>query len=614
MRCSPLLLLALTGCSGFSLTNLDDGVPPGTCQLAVPPPPPIPVDETCGVIPTVSDPWRWREEWSFLGAADGAENSSYTPPLVARLADTNADGALTEADHPVIVMIAFPADLSGVREGSVIAVDGVTHEVLWETAGVYYGTGHAIGDVTGDGRPDIVVFDAGRRAILLDADGQQIWRTRVSTDSIYPQSTIADVDGDGWPEVIADNHVLDGRTGEPVAELTTRSNLPYTMPAVGDVDLDGKQEIVYGNALHAHDGTVRWRASFAGDYGHFPAILNADDDPEGEILMVGASRFTLFEPDGTVIYSNPLPRRGGSAPCVGDFDGDGASEIGIGMTSGNLSPDPALFQVVELDGAVRWSVEVTDQSGIAGCSAYDFDGDGALEILYADEVAVRVFDGATGETLLSTTDHASGTVYEYPVIADVDMDGATEILSVRSNDANFPLLTVLGHDGPGWAPAGPVWPLHDFAVTNIGPDGVIPDAPPLYWVEHNTYRARPVIDESPYDFRAAITDVCVTGCQDDGLVRVNVQAHSAGPAAVPGGVGVTLYAVRPEGREALETQTLAAMAPGRVVNLVFEVALGELREAELAVRIDDIGTGSGLFPECDDTNNDDVWGPVSCVD
>src|SRR5690606_37884161 len=107
---------------------------------------------------------------------------------------------------------------------------------------------------------------------------------------------------------------------------------------------------------------------------------------------------------------------------------------------------------------------------------------------------------------------ASGTVYEYPVVADVDMDGHAELLVVRSNEPDLPLLTVIGHAGAGFAPAGVAWPLHDYAVTNATPEGRVPQAAPLYWVEHNTYRARPVIDASPIDFAVEIVDVCVAEC------------------------------------------------------------------------------------------------------
>ena len=59
-------------------------------------------------------------------------------------------------------------------------------------------------------------------------------------------------------------------------------------------------------------------------------------------------------------------------PCVADFDGDGQAEIAWASSS--------LFNMFELDGSVLWTRSVTDASGLAACSGYDIDGDGAYEV------------------------------------------------------------------------------------------------------------------------------------------------------------------------------------------------------------------------------------------
>ncbi|MCO4747582.1 MAG: hypothetical protein KC912_22465 [Proteobacteria bacterium] len=585
-----------------------------TCFLDISSAVPPTIDPECGAVDEVVDPWNVVEEWNFFGATGNnvVENSSYAPPLVARLTDTDGNGRITEDDHPNIVMVTFPTDLSGTREGSITVLDGVTEEVLWQTPGAFYASSHAIADVTGDGLPNVIAFDAGGRVMALDNEGEVLWTSHHSVASPYPVATIADLDADGRPEVIADNLVLHGVNGNLSFELVVDRDIPYTMPVVGDIDLDGMQEIIYGNAVHRVGGEVMWDTNLSGGYGHFSAILNADDDPEGEILMVGANRMVFFDTDGSELYRNDMARRGGSAPCIGDFDGDGESEIGIGGTDGNLSSDPALFQVYEIDGTLNWSREVSDQSGIAGCSGYDFDGDGAIEIVYADEGEFFIFDGETGYVRWSTTNHASGTVYEYPVIADVDLDGSAEILYVRSNDEEMPLLSVLGHVDNGWAAAGETWSMHDFAVTNVSDDGSVPDAPPLYWLEHNTFRTRPIIDATPVDLEAQMVDVCVVGCANDSLVRIAAQISNGGAEASPEGLGVTLYTSTPIGDEVIETVWLDGINAGAIVNLTFETTLTAIDGGDLYIRVDDIGTGSGMFSECEEDDNVAVWGAVTC--
>lgn len=611
-----LLALSLIACHSDIGLSEDIGPEPGAvCRPDISSAVAPEIDPTCGEVPDIADPWNVHEEWNFFAATgnDQVENSSYSPPLVARLTDTDGNGVIDELDHPNIVMVTFPSNLATTREGSILVLDGVTREVLWQAPGVYYATGHAVADVTADGYPNVVAFDPGRRVVLFDHEGHEVWTSRESTDGMYPQATVADLDADGHPEVLADNLVLDGATGRLLFELRTDNDVPYTMPIVADIDLDGTQEVIYGNTVHQHDGSVMWDTNLSGGYGHFGAVLNADDDPEAEILMVAATRMVFFDTDGRELYRNDMARRGGSAPCIGDFDGDGASEIGIGGTDGNLSGDPALFQVYEIDGTLVWSRPVEDKSGIAGCSGYDFDGDGAIELVYADEKELFIFDGATGDVRWSTTDHASGTVYEYPVVADVDLDGSAEVLFVRSNDETMPLLSVLGHVDSEWAAAGTTWAIHDFAVTNLGEDGHVPTAPPLYWLEHNTFRTRPVIDITPIDLEAQIVDVCADACNDDSMVRIAAQVSNGGTVATPEGVSAALYIDTPEGPVAVEVRELDPVLPGAVVNLTFDITWSWAKLGDLYLRVDDIGTGSGAYAECDEDDNVAVWGAVSCT-
>ncbi len=135
---------------------------------------------------------------------------------------------------------------------------------------------------------------------------------------------------------------------------------------------------------------------------------------------------------------------------------------------------------------------MNDTSGLAWCSGHDVDNDGALEILFADQDTFKIFDGATGATNYVNSDHASGTVFEYPTVADLDSDGHTEIVLVSNYGATWGLMAALEHDGDGWPAAGSTWGLHDFAITNLNSDGSVPRNPEPYWTKYNVYRARRV--------------------------------------------------------------------------------------------------------------------------
>ena len=114
-----------------------------------------------------------------------------------------------------------------------------------------------------------------------------------------------------------------------------------------------------------------------GTYGHWSAIINADADPEAEIVMVGAGRMVVYEHDGTVIRDSDAGDIAASPICAADFDGDGATEVAWASKGA--------FHVYDLDGKEVWRRSISDISGLSGCSGYDIDGDGAYEIMYADE-------------------------------------------------------------------------------------------------------------------------------------------------------------------------------------------------------------------------------------
>ena len=73
----------------------------------------------------------------------------------------------------------------------------------------------------------------------------------------------------------------------------------------------------------------------------------------------------------------PVDVYGRPSPNFADFDGDGDAEIAWASSS--------QFNMFELDGSIKWTQYVVDASGLASCSGYDINGDGAYEVLFADE-------------------------------------------------------------------------------------------------------------------------------------------------------------------------------------------------------------------------------------
>lgn len=117
-----------------------------------------------------------------------------------------------------------------------------------------------VADVNGDGRPEVAFDDYGGNVYLLNANGGLLWFNAGVTPQApngsgadFAAPVLADVTGDGRPEVIASDsnwHVkaFDATTGAVVADTGTTFPV-WGSPAVGDIDGDGTNEVVAGSAV-----------------------------------------------------------------------------------------------------------------------------------------------------------------------------------------------------------------------------------------------------------------------------------------------------------------------------------------------------------------------------
>lgn len=586
-----------------------------TCEVETAAAGTVGIDDTC-LAPdvVVTDPWDVTIEWQWSHVASSPSiRQVISVPVVGHLVDTNTDGTVDLADTPVVVVVAFDYATYG-SAGVLVALDGATGAELWTVSGLNPWHGVALADVDGDGWTDVLAIDSSQRPVAYRGDGSVLWTSSAtvgSAYSYYPQVAVADLDADGVPEVLAQDIVVDGATGAlELNGLGPVGSIPYWIPTAADLDQDGDQEIIHGDAVYDSAGNFLWSSSFAGSYGHWAAVIDYDGDPEGEVVMIGGGVLGVYDPDGTELVRQSVSASQPGAPCVADFDGDGSAEIA--WASANV------LQMAELSGTVVWSQAIDDSSGLAACSGYDVDGDGIYEILYADQHTFYILDGATGATRFSQGGHASGTLWEYPSVADIDNDGSAEIL-IGSNDFSFSGwsgITVFGHNGSGWMKAGPTWHTHDFAVTNIESDGSVPATPDPWWQVYNVYRARPAVDTAAMNLTPEFLDVCAASCASGGLVEATVVLANDGGVASEADVSVALYADDGGVLSLIERQVRsAAVSPGeQTESLLFTFPVEQLGSDGLVAVVDDDGTGVGLGDqdECDESDNVVAWTEPVC--
>ncbi|MEZ4340537.1 MAG: VCBS repeat-containing protein [Sandaracinaceae bacterium] len=99
---------------------------------------------------------------------------------------------------------------------------------------------------------------------------------------------------------------------------------------------------------------------------------------------------------------------------------------------------------------------------------FDFEGDGAAEVVYADENSFRIFDGRTGRVLYQDDCTSSNTRLEMPIV-DVDNDGKSEVVIPEPNRSSVDLggIEIWEDAENNWVRTRRVWNQHTYHVTNI---------------------------------------------------------------------------------------------------------------------------------------------------
>lgn len=429
---------------------------------------------------------------------------------------------------------------------------------------------------------------------------------------------LADMDGDGSVEVVVGSTVLAGADGSLLWQGEEGVGAYPVHPEVGfhsvplDLDLDGKKELVTGRTLYTHEGSVACSFPETTDDG-FVAAADLDLDGVGEVVSVGGGRVRIFERDCSVQAEWLLSGGGnGGMPTVADFDVDGAPEIGVA--------DAGTYSVYEPDGTLLWSQPVQDASShMTGSLVFDFENDGRPEVVYADETRLWIFDGQTGEVRLEDTNHASRTLHEYPTVADIDNDGSTEIIVPCGGGhagENSVGLYVLGADeGASWASSRQVWNQHAYSITNVLDDLSIPSGPAPNWPTWNNFRSG---DVHPRDGAASpdavpVGEACLEECIH-GRVVVHVSMGNAGAVGLRSNLPISFYSEDADGtRTHLATEWVTEVvdegATSTLLRVVFDADV--LAGRSLVAVVDD-HNGSSLVDECLEENNEQVFAEVTC--
>lgn len=236
----------------------------------------------------------------------------------------------------------------------------------------------AIADLNNDGRPEIVVTDvAGNTLRVLpnqSSVGSISFGDPITLEAIGASTTdavsIADLDNDGYPEVLTSQYQTD------------TENLLYIFPNRGGLKFDAPNQVLVGRSV----GDIRW------------ADLNGDARPELILVNVLGSVSVYPNKAGTGIdFNQPQLYTTASLPVsvdIADFDGDGKPDLAIG----SLSKQVTVLNNTSSGTNISFSESVFLPATYLHrhVRTADFDGDGKPDI------AITSIDDNTGVPIPSS--------------------------------------------------------------------------------------------------------------------------------------------------------------------------------------------------------------------
>ncbi len=268
--------------------------------------------------------------------------------------DVNSDAS----NETVVALMGSPGEISVIK----IIGDAVTGSTTYQTGG-NEPRKVAIGDITGDGIPEVVVTNYGSNYITVfkQSGGALVRVGPFAAGGTFTYGlALGDVDGDFTDEVVVVNHGYEGQTGYP-------EDPPYTADNIRVFDSDSNGNLTLTGTLDNGDATVAWDV----------AVGNVIDNAPGqEIVVVGHpmwpsgqtvnGRITVFNMNDSSVRVYDTGTTDSKGIAIGDVNADaspdavvlGANTVSVFSHATNDLAAPAVYSMAGMN-----TVGLADEPG-----------------------------------------------------------------------------------------------------------------------------------------------------------------------------------------------------------------------------------------------------------